>query len=350
MLRPLPAIVARISRFARRNKRAIRWSRQFRPAAVTLEARVALAQESNPGYEIAYIGDLGADYTGPTMVYVADGSNPINAEEWATYTPPPGYVTNSTRNVQFNSSTVITSPDSTTGKTYITTSDGYTWLFIAQTVSANWPFDPADYPDQSYTTGYEAAALNPTPPPGVIRWSDNTKNQEITWYARTADDGKPIERYFITDRWGDRFIMQASGEPIPRTCEAIFFRPFYPKAGRNRSATCREISQPCPPTTHREYLAFLCLPRQRRRLVSADLVEQTRLGHFSAYPRHGYLGRDQRQRDPGQPGLRQCDLCRRRTRHDLREWPHQHDLRRRPDRHRRLPRSQLCVHDHAGDL
>src|SRR5262249_50051446 len=141
----------------------------LRPDALALESRIALSEEATLGYEIAYIGDIGADYMGPTKVYLADGSNPITAEEWVDYTPPPGYIENSTRNVQFDSSTLITSPDSTTEKTYITTSDGYTWVFVAQTVSANWPFDPADYPDANYTSGYEAAALTVTPPPGVVR-------------------------------------------------------------------------------------------------------------------------------------------------------------------------------------
>jgi hypothetical protein len=98
-----------------------------------------------------------------------------------------------------------------TGDTYITTSDGYTWLYLASTVRSMWPFNPADYPDADYSSGYEAAALDTEPPPpGVIKWTTNTKNQEVTWYARTAD-GTPIERYSIRDRWGDRFIMNAFG-------------------------------------------------------------------------------------------------------------------------------------------
>ena len=232
MLRTLMTRIAKIADVAPQSQSAPRRHTQFRPTAIGLEPRIALAVETTVAYEIAYIGDLGADYTGPMMVYVADGSNPITAEEWATYTPPPGYLMNSPRNVQFNSSTVIASPNSPTERTYITTSDGYTWLVIAQTVSANWPFDPADYPDQNYTTGYEAAALNPTPPPGVIRWSDNTKNQEITWDARNAGDGKPIERYFITDRWGDRFIMQASGVTDPAEVRSNFLSAVLPKGWR----------------------------------------------------------------------------------------------------------------------
>jgi hypothetical protein len=192
-----------------------------------LEPRVVLAGEASSAFEIAYIGDVGADYTGPTRVYLADGSNPITAEEWETYVPPPGYLKNSTRNVQFDTSTLLTSPDSATEKTYLTTSDGYTWVFIAQTVSANWPFDPDDYPGEGYSSGYEAAALTVTPPPGVVRWSDNLKNQQITWDARDAD-GTPIERYFVTDAWGNRFIMQASGELDPALVRSNFLSAVLP--------------------------------------------------------------------------------------------------------------------------
>jgi hypothetical protein len=202
--------------------------RPFRPDALGLEPRIALADETHVAYEIAYLGDLGADYTGPIEVYLADGSNPIDAEEWATYTPPPGYVKNSPRNLQFNQSTFISSPDSTTGQTYITTSDGYTWLYIAKTVSANWPFEPADYPNADYTSGYEAAALEITPPDGVIKWTTNTKNQQITWDARTAE-GQRIERYFVRDPWGDRFIMQASGVDDPAQVRSNFLSAVLPK-------------------------------------------------------------------------------------------------------------------------
>ena len=42
-----------------------------------LEARIALAISASNPYEIAYVGDVGADGTGPTDAYLADGANPI---------------------------------------------------------------------------------------------------------------------------------------------------------------------------------------------------------------------------------------------------------------------------------
>ena len=203
-----------------------RRGRAFRPDASGLEPRIALSETTYTAYEIAYLGDLGSNYTGPVRVYLADGSNPITAQEWADYVPPPGYVKNSSRNIQFNSSTFFSSPDST-ANSYITTSDGYTWLYICATVSSMWPFNPADYPGKDYGSGYEAAALELTPPAGTIKWTANTKNQEVTFDARTSE-GKPIERYFITDPWGDRFIMYASGETDPADVRRNFLSAVLP--------------------------------------------------------------------------------------------------------------------------
>jgi hypothetical protein len=90
-----------------------------------------------------------------------------------------------------------------------------------------WPFDPADYADADYTSGYEAAAFVTTPPRGVIKWTVNTKNQDQTWDARTSD-GQPIERYFITDPWGDVFIMNASGVSDPADLQSNFLSAVLP--------------------------------------------------------------------------------------------------------------------------
>ena len=191
----------------------------------SLESRLALA-----GFEIAYLGNIGADFKGPTQVYLAGGTNPMTAAAWDAYVPPYGYIKNTTRNVEFESQQVLTSPDSATGETYITTSDYYTWLFVAETVSANWPFDAADY-TTPYTSGYEAAALTTTPPPGVIKYSANTKNAMVTWLAKNAD-GQPIERYFIRDAWGNTYIMQTSGATDQADVRSNFFSAVLPRGWR----------------------------------------------------------------------------------------------------------------------
>jgi len=209
---------ARITTGCRRRRAVLRME--------ALETRLALTQ----AFEIAFLGNLGKDFTGPTQVYLSGGTNPMTADAWADYVPPRGYIKNTTRNVQFDSQDVLTSPDSATGETYITTSDEYTWLFVAQTVSANWPFDADDY-DEPYESGYEAAALTTTPPAGVIKYSANTKNAIVTWLAKDAD-GKPIERYFIRDAWGSLYIMQTSGATEQADVRRNFLSAELPKGWR----------------------------------------------------------------------------------------------------------------------
>jgi len=205
----------------------LRKSGRFRPALENLEPRIALSGASQPGMEIAYIGNLGADFKGPTEVYLASGTNPITADAWANYVPPPNYLKNTSRNVEFDSVDFLTSPDSTTGQTYITTSDGYTWQFVTETVSANYPFKPGDYPGEQYTSAYQAAAFDPTPPEGVIRYSANTKNAITTWLARDSEN-QPIKRYFVQDAWKNLYIMQTSGVADDADVEGNFFAAVLP--------------------------------------------------------------------------------------------------------------------------
>ncbi len=132
--------------------------------------------------------------------------------------------------MHFDSQEVLASPDSTTAKTYITTNDGSTWLFVAETVSANWPFNPDDY-EIPYTSGYQAAALTTTPPPGVIKYSANAKNAVVTWFAKDST-GRPIERYFIRDAWGNLYIMQTSGATNHSDVRPNFLSAVLPRGWR----------------------------------------------------------------------------------------------------------------------
>lgn len=199
----------------------------------SLESRHALA-----AFEIAYLLNLGTDFTGPTQVYLSGGTTPMTQDAWDSYTPPPGYIKNTTRNVEFNSQDVLTSPDSATGETYITTADDYTWLFVAETVSANWPFDAADY-TVPFKSGYQAAALTTTPPQGVIKYSANTKNAIVTWLAKDAS-GVPIERYFIEDAWGNLYIMQTSGVTNEDEVQDNFFSAVLPEGWRKFAGYLRK--------------------------------------------------------------------------------------------------------------
>ena len=217
-----------LSRFlsARKSSAGIDHERRRAALAVeALESRLVMAGS----FEIAYLGNLGADYKGPTQVYLAGGTNPIPEDKWEGYDPPDGYIKNTTRNAQLSWQDVLTSPDSADSETYITTSEGYTWLFVAQIVSANWPFDPTDYEDSDVTfeSGYHVAALTTTPPDGVIKYSANTKNADVTWYEKD-ENGQPIERYFIRDSWGSLYIMQTSGVTNQDDVKDNFFSAVLP--------------------------------------------------------------------------------------------------------------------------
>lgn len=97
------------------------------------------------------------------------------------------------------------------GQVTVSTIDGYTWKFIAQTQSAMWPYDQATFPGTQ--NAYEAASATTTPPVGTIKFSSNEKNQEMIFWARENNlpDGALITRYVATDQWGNTYLMGASG-------------------------------------------------------------------------------------------------------------------------------------------
>ena len=170
------------------------------------------------GSELADTTEAGADHTGPTSVILDYGSNPIPPEVFASpdYVPPPGYLKNTPRTPEFNAEETLSSPGEPEGVvTIVTTSDGYTWKIIARTLSANWPYDPEQYPtlDPPPTSAWDAAFRSPTPPAGVVRYSANEKNQLMTFWANESDSpsGEPILRFFIEDEWGNRYMMMSTG-------------------------------------------------------------------------------------------------------------------------------------------
>jgi len=168
--------------------------------------------------EIYYVESAVANPTTSIPTYKSDGTNPISAESWPTYTPPTGYEKNTTRYLQFNEQALIASPGDPSGTySYLTTSDGYTWLAITTTISAMWPYNPSDYSVVT-TSPYNAALQVTTPPAGVIKVTANYKAQYMKYYANQNDVATgqpgaiPLPRYFITDQWGNKYIMQASGQ------------------------------------------------------------------------------------------------------------------------------------------
>ena len=173
------------------------------------------------GFEIADLTEAAQNsFQGYTRVYIDYGDNAITAEEWATYTPSPGYIKNTPRNPEFNAENTFSSPGLPAGEVIVTTIDGYTWKFIAQTQSAMWPFDQATFPGAQ--NAYEAASATTTPPVGTIKFSSNEKNQEMIFWAREGNnpEGALITRYVVTDQWGNTYLMGASGTSAAASLEA----------------------------------------------------------------------------------------------------------------------------------
>ncbi len=148
------------------------------------------------------------------------GDNQIPDEVWsAGYEPPSPYLVNTTRNLQFNQSHFIASPDSPDGvTTYIQTSDGYGWAAMSKAASAMWPYASAEYSGLSAVNAYYAGNLVTTPGAGVVKVTANFKAQDMKFWAN--QDGAAmgsagavaLDRYFVTDQWGNEYVMHASGQ------------------------------------------------------------------------------------------------------------------------------------------
>jgi len=188
---------------------------------------LAAGRPLHAGYEIADVTEASEnDYRGYTRVYLNYGDNPIEESEWEPFVPPQGYLKNSPRNGQFDDEETFGSPGKPAGEVVVVNigEDAnevpYTWKFIAQIQSAMWgDFSDVDLPDLPVPIDplnpYAVAAVVVTPPGGAIKFSSNEKNQDMIFWATEGDvpGGTPIKRYFITDEWGNKYIMGASGAP-----------------------------------------------------------------------------------------------------------------------------------------
>lgn len=192
-----------------------------------LEVEIAPWLPLESSYEIAYTANVLDHPKDFVPAYKEGGTNPISGSAWETYTPPTGYSKNTTRYLQFNESISLGGPGDPTGtETYITTSDGYTWGIISNTISAMWPFDASQYAFPSNLGPFYAGNLTVTPPPGVIKFTANYKAQLMKYYAKV--NGEPILRYFLTDAWGNQYIMQASDYSTPDEVTASFQAAILP--------------------------------------------------------------------------------------------------------------------------
>lgn len=203
--------------------------------AIPLEVGIAPWEAISVSYEIIYTANVLDHPKDFVQAYKEGGTNPITSTEWDSYTPPSGYTKNTTRYLQFDESISLGGPGDPIGtETYITTSDGYTWGAISNVISAMWPYDSSQYTFPSNLGTFYAGNLTVTPPPGVIKLSSNYKAQLMKYYANENDvppgtpGAVPILRYFITDQWGNKYIMQASDYDTPAQVTASFDAAILP--------------------------------------------------------------------------------------------------------------------------
>jgi hypothetical protein len=162
------------------------------------------------GYEIADTTGLGEDLTGQLVVLLAAGNNPMTAEAWETYVPPPGYSLNTPRLGWFNELRVLGSPYVPTGEfTYVTTSDGYTWESVAAVQRSVYPYIPITVDGETVTPQEIAYALT-TPPPGVVLIDSNDKNHENVYYGTNGANASLARmQFFVKDLWGNTYILKS---------------------------------------------------------------------------------------------------------------------------------------------
>ena len=141
------------------------------------------------GFEIADLRGVGADYMGQMVVYLATGEDPITEEEWASYTPDPGFILNTPRNPAFDVLNVLGSPYQPTGtSTYFTDSSGFTWQAVSAVENRIYPFDADDYSGYTppLTSSAQAGYVVVTPLPGTIQYNNNDKNHENIYHAEDS--------------------------------------------------------------------------------------------------------------------------------------------------------------------
>ena len=200
-------------------------------------------------HEIIDLSTLLTDPSAPLATYksaddpAVAGDSEIPGEVWsAGYEPPSPYIANTTRNLQFNQSHFIASPDAPDGvTTYVTTSDGYSWAAMSKATSAMWPYTAADYSGLSATSTYYAGNLVVTPAAGVVKVTANYKAQDMKFWANEGGaavgsaGAVAITRYFVTDEWGNEYIMHASGQTDQAQVAAAFEAAVLP-AGWTKSS------------------------------------------------------------------------------------------------------------------
>lgn len=185
-------------------------------------------------HEIPDISGIVRDPRNPVLTYRSGDSpdTPGDTEApdatWeAGYVPPPPFIRYTTRNLQFNEQIFIASPSSPDGVTsYVSTEDGYSWGSMSLAINAMSPYSSADYADSDLPltriNSYHAGNFVTTPPPGVVKVTANFKAQDMKFWANqdgvapSSESAQALDRYIVADRWGNHYIMHASGQADDR--------------------------------------------------------------------------------------------------------------------------------------
>lgn len=199
-------------------------------------------------HEIINTSTVTTDPKAALPTYKGDGSNPISDTTWnAGYVVPSPYINNTTRNLQFNESQFIGSPDVPACEiAYVTTTDGYTWAAMSKAINAMWPFDRDAFKGASKLSPYFAGNMTTTPPAGVVKVTANYKAQNIKFWANekgtaTGTAGAvPILRFFVTDQWGNEYVMHASGKETPAEVKAAFDAAVLPAGWKKDSRNLKQ--------------------------------------------------------------------------------------------------------------
>ena len=204
--------------------------------------------ELSVAHEIIDTGTVVKDPRAPLATYKGAGDNPIPDGVWnAGYEPPSPYIANTTRNLQFNESQFIASPGEPVCSTaYVTTSDGYTWAAMSMAINAMWPYDASAYQGLPSRNAFYAGNLVETPPPGVVKVTANFKAQNMRFWANEngvapgTPGAVPLTRYFVTDEWGNEYIMHASGKDTPEEVAQAFEAAVLPPGWTKHARTLKE--------------------------------------------------------------------------------------------------------------
>lgn len=198
-------------------------------------------------HEILDISGIVRDPSNPVPTYKSGdspdtpGDTEVPGSTWdAGYVPPPPFIRNTTRNLQFNEQIFIASPGSPDGvTTYVSTEDGYTWGSMSLAVNAMWPYSSDDYagsdPPLARINAYYAGNFVTTPPAGVVKVTANFKAQDMKFWANQngvapgSDGAQALDRYIVTDQWGNQYIMHASGQADQADVRAAFDAAVLPE-------------------------------------------------------------------------------------------------------------------------